>query len=133
MENKKIEELAEYARNLKLNGMANCCQAVLLALEDYTNLDIETLKSIGSGFMAGMGNMEATCGALIGANIALGLMKEGNGTIKSSRTLIEEFKATCGATKCKDLKTITNGKPLCPCDLCVKNAVLIFGKINELE
>ncbi len=129
----KIEELAEYARSLKLSGKFNCCQSVLNALKDYTNLDNEALNNIGSGFLAGMGNMEATCGALIGANIALGLMKDGKGTIKYSKALIEEFENECGATKCKDLKAITNGKPLCPCDLCVRNAVLAFGKVNDLE
>ena len=39
------------------------------------------------------------------------------------------FCERCGAIKCKDLKTITNGKPLCPCEECVRNAVMIYGEV----
>ena len=128
-----IEERAKIAQEAKLSGKLNCAQAVLLALKDDTNLDDETLKNIGAGFCAGMGNMEATCGALIGANIVLGMKTNGEATIRLSKQLIEEFTSKCGATKCKDLKHVTDGKPLCPCDICVKNAVLAYGKVLGLE
>ena len=59
------------------------------------NLTAEQLKQISAGFGAGMGNIEATCGAI----------------------------------KCKDLKTVTDGKPLCSCEDCVRNAVMIYGEI----
>ena len=62
-------ERAEYARGLKAAGKCNCAQAVVAALYDLTNLDLDTLLQTTSGFAVGMGNMEATCGALIGANI----------------------------------------------------------------
>lgn len=124
-----INERKEYAASLKLSGKCNCCQAVLVALKDECNLDEETLKNIGAGFCAGMGNMSATCGSLIGAGIMAGLKTEGEGTLKKSRLINEEFEKTCGALKCKDLKTITNGKPLCACDDCVRNAVVAYYKI----
>ncbi len=128
-----IEERAKMAQEAKLSGKLNCAQAVLLALKEDSNLDDATLKNIGAGFCAGMGNMEATCGALIGANIVLGIKTNGYATIKLSKQLIEEFKAKSGATKCKELKQMTDGKPLCPCDICVKNAVLAYGKVLGLD
>ena len=94
-----IEERAAQAVALK-QGSCNCCQAVLCALADQTGLRPEQLLALGSGFGAGMGCMEATCG----------------------------FQAACGATLCKDLKGRDNGKVLCPCDTCVRNAVLAYGE-----
>ena len=126
-----MENRADFAANLKLSGKYNCAQAVCIALKDETNLDESTLANIASGFCAGMGNMEATCGALIGVNIILGLHLEGKATLRYSRELIEKFKARCGATKCRDLKTLTNGRPLCPCEECVRNAVLIYEEIKN--
>lgn len=128
-----IQSRAEYAKDLKLNKGYNCCQAVLKALKEETNLSDTELKSIGAGFCAGMGTMEATCGALIGANIALGLKTKGNGTLRLSKDLVLEFKMKSGATTCKDLKARINGKPLCPCEECVYNAVLAYGKILGIE
>ena len=64
----------EQAVTLKHNGY-NCAQAVLCAFADETGLSEDLLKQIGAGFGAGMGCMEATCGALIGAQIIMGLKK----------------------------------------------------------
>ena len=85
------------------------------------------------GFGAGMGNLEATCGALIGAGMIAGLKSEGNGTLKMTRTMIEKFKERCTATKCGDLKAVKDGKVVCPCEECVRNAVLIYGEVMGLE
>lgn len=120
------------AENLKTSGQCNCAQAVLIALKDDLGLDEETLLTIGSGFCAGMGNMEATCGAVIGANMALGLTTQGKGTLRYSRELISKFKEMSGATKCRDLKALKDGKPLCPCNLCVRNAVHIYEELIKL-
>jgi hypothetical protein len=43
------------------------------------------MKQISAGFCAGMGNMQATCGALIGAGMIAGLKTEGKGTLKVTR------------------------------------------------
>ena len=128
-----IEEKAKLAQEAKLSGKLNCAQAVMVALKDDASIDEEALKNIGAGFCAGMGTMEATCGALIGANIILGMKTSGEATIRLSHGLIGEFKSMCGATTCHELKQMTDGKPLCPCDICVKNAVLAYGKILGLK
>jgi C_GCAxxG_C_C family probable redox protein len=128
-----IKERAEKAVQLKLSGGYNCSQAVTAALAEETNLTEGQLKQISAGFCAGMGNLEATCGALIGAGMIAGLKTEGNGTLKATRQIQEAFHDRCGALKCKDLKAMTDGKPLCPCEECVRNAVLIYGEVMGLE
>lgn len=127
-----IEERADKAVELKTSGGYNCSQAVTAVLADQTSLSEEQLKQVSAGFCAGMGNLEATCGALIGAGMIAGLKTEGKGTLKVSRQMLETFRDRCGATRCKDLKAITDGKPLCPCEECVRNAVLIYGDVMGL-
>ncbi len=127
-----LSERANRAVELKNSGMYNCSQAVTAALADQTELSEEQLKQISAGFCAGMGNMEATCGALIGAGMIAGLKTEGKGTLGLTRQIQEEFAGRCGAIKCRDLKTVTDGKPLCPCEDCVRNAVMIYGEIMGL-
>lgn len=124
-----IQERAENAAQLKLSGQCNCCQAVAKAFADTVNVSEENLQQLASGFAAGMGCMEATCGALVGANMILGLRTEGNGTVKQSRELLAKFRQKCGAVTCKDLKGASTGKVLCECDDCVRNAVRSLGEI----
>ncbi len=128
-----INERAEKAAELKTMGGYNCSQAVTAVLADQTDLTDEQLKNITAGFCAGMGNLEATCGALIGAGMIAGLKTEGKGTLKLTRAIQESFKDKCGSIKCKELKTMTDGKPLCPCEDCVRNAVLIYGEVLGLK
>jgi len=45
----------------------NCCQAVLVAFADRLGKREDELLRLGSGFGSGMGTMEGTCGALVGA------------------------------------------------------------------
>lgn len=127
-----IEERAEQAAALK-QGSCNCCQAVLCALADQTGMDSDTLYTIGSGFGAGMGNMEATCGALVGAAAAAGLHLKGSSGPRTSRQLSENFRARCGATLCRELKGRDTGTVLCPCADCVRNAVRAYGDVVGLE
>lgn len=128
-----LDERAEKAVELKTSGGYNCCQAVTGALADQTGLSGEQLKQVSAGFCAGMGNLEATCGALIGAGMIAGLKTEGKGTLKLARQMQETFRGRCGSITCKELKAVTDGKPLCPCEECVRNAVLIYGETMGLQ
>lgn len=119
------EERANLARDLKKSGKCNCAQAVVSALYDLTNLDLNTLLNTTSGFAVGMGNMEATCGALIGANIILGNIVK-TGTIRYSKILHEKFKELTKATICKVIKGVETGVVLTPCEMCCYNAVKAF-------
>lgn len=128
-----IEERAAKAVELKTSGRYNCSQSVTAVLADQTGLPEESLKQISAGFCAGMGNLEATCGALIGAGMIAGLKTGGKGTLKVTRQIQEAFQNKCGSIQCKELKALTDGKPLCPCEECVRNAVLAYGEALELE
>ena len=128
-----LEERAEFAAKLKREGKCNCAQAVAVALADQTSSSEQELLAMTSGFCAGMGTMEATCGALIGTNIVLGSHQKGSGTLLLTRQMLLSFKKRCGALTCKDLKALTHGVPLCPCDECVRNAVLAYGEVTGLK
>ena len=108
-----IEERAATAYELKATGKCNCSQSVVKVFQDKLPVGEDTLMKLTAGYAAGMGCMESTCGALIGAVMVAGILTE----------------AKCGATICKDLKGVGTGKPLCPCPECVRNAVLSLGEV----
>lgn len=98
---------------------------------DKLPIDDETLMKLTAGYAAGMGCMESTCGALIGAVMVAGILTDGKGTPRISKELVQNFERKCGATICKDLKGIGTGKVLCPCPECVRNAVLSLREVLE--
>ena len=120
------EKTADLAAELKTHGGLNCSQAVTVALKEESGIDEEVLKQVSAGFCAGMGNTKATCGALIGAVMTAGVKTKGKGTLRLAKEISERFESLSGALICKDLKTLTDGKPLCPCDECVRNAVRAY-------
>ena len=126
-----IEERA--ARAVELKAGCNCAQAVALAFADVLPLDEATLMKLAAGYGAGMGCMEATCGALVGAVMAAGLLTDGQGTGRMARATLAGFQDRCGATICKDLKGIATGTVLCPGTEGVRNAVLAAGEALGLE
>ena len=140
-----IEERAELAGETFAAGKGNCTQSVLCAWEDKIPVDHDTLMKLGAGygvgmdeqsafrateaFGLGMGGMQATCGALIGAVMAAGSVTDGKGTPRTARSILTSFQEKSGATICKDLKGVETGKVLCPCAQCVRNAVLAAGEM----
>ena len=123
-----INERAELARSLKATGKCNCAQAVITALADLTDADSDTLLKAASGFAVGMGNMEGTCGAFVGANIILGLVIK-QGTPRYSKMMMERFIEFTGALQCKVIKGIETGQVLTACPQCCYNAVIAFFDI----
>ena len=105
----------------------NCCQAVACVFAEEVGLDEQTLRKLGAGFGLGMGCMEATCGALCGAEMILGMKKfQGKPIRQDAKNLYEKFVEKCGASICKEIKGVETGKILCSCDDCVFNAVGIL-------
>ena len=67
--------------------------------------------------------MEATCGAIIGADNILGLInKSPQRTMQGSRKIINRFKGQNGTVICKELKGITDGVVKRECEDCVRDA-----------
>ena len=118
-----IEERAAQAAQYKATGACNCTQAVIKVFEDKISTDEKELMELTAGFAAGMGSLESTCGALIGA-----VLTEGKGTPRFSREILQKFSEKSGATICKELKGAETGKVLCECPECVRNAVLALGE-----
>ena len=113
----------EKAVELKHGGY-NCAQAVLCVFTEETGLSEEFLKRIGAGFGVGMGCMEATCGALISAEMLMGLEKyKGTPVLRTAKEMHQKFTEKCGASICKDLKGRDSGLVICECDDCVRCAV----------
>lgn len=133
LSSRNLSTRANQAAQWKATGIYNCAQAVTQAFADQIPVEAETLKKLGAGYAAGMGCMESTCGALIGAVMAAGILTDGKGTPAVSRQLVAGFQEKCGATICKDLKGIETGRVLCSCPECVRNAVLTLGEVLKLE
>ena len=96
-----METRKEIAAEKKRCGSHNCTQAVLCTYHDFTGMDEDTIKNAGNAFAAGMGNMEGTCGALVGAGIVLGLATQDKAkSIKGMRMIMDKFKQRNGVTQC---------------------------------
>ncbi len=116
---------AEKAVENKRNGM-NCAQAVACAFADVVDVDTETLLAMTQTFGVGIGaTMEGTCGAVVGANVILGLAGKDASraeNMKKAGSLLREFKAQNQSVICKELKGIGTGIVLRECNDCVKDA-----------
>lgn len=118
MESRKSE-----AAEKKRSGQCNCAQSVICTYCDKAGIDEQTAMNIGNSFAAGMGNMEGTCGALVGAGVVLGLVnKDKAKSVREMREIISKFQCRNGATQCKVLKGIESGNVLRECPDCVADA-----------
>ena len=115
----------------------NCAQAVACSYADAAGVDEGTLFRATEGLGLGMGCMEGTCGALSGACVLAGLSRsDGNvdapGSKRTSyavsRRIVERFQEEVGATRCRDIKGVQTGRPLCSCQHCVEIAARIAGE-----
>ncbi len=122
------DELKEKAVYLKHNGY-NCAQAVMQVYKEYLNLTDSQINAIASGFGSGMGSMKATCGALVGANMVLGLLNNTDTKTKFiSRDMSLEFIKRSKAISCEDLKGVKTHQVLTSCEDCICNAIDILNE-----
>lgn len=118
METRKFD-----AAEKKRCGSHNCAQAVLCSYCDLTGFDEETSRNMTTAFAAGMGNMEGTCGAIVGAGIALSLItKDKAKAMKGMREIMTRFEERNKATQCKLLKGVETKQVLRECPDCVADA-----------
>lgn len=116
----------------------NCAQAVACTYCDLVGIDEQTMFKMTEALGLGMGGMEGTCGALSGACILAG-MKRSSGNLdrpdskKASYQLAEEivrrFEEQTQAVACKDLKGISTGMVLTPCEQCIRDAARIAEEV----
>ncbi len=125
-----MESRKELAAQKKSCGTHNCAQAVACTYCDLVGLPEETASAIASGFGGGMGNMEGTCGSIVGAGMILSMaIKDRNLSRSKMKELMTRFEQKNGATRCKLLKGIGTGKVLRACPDCVADASEILEDI----
>jgi len=109
----------ERAEQLHKQG-ANCAQSVACAFAEDLGADRALVLRMATGFGGGMGRTGATCGALTGAFMALGIafgMRDVTDKAAKDRTyaLVAEasrrFRERTGALSCRDLLGLDLGVP----------------------
>lgn len=118
-----METRKHIAAQRKASGQYNCAQAVASTYADIMGVSEETAMQMTAAFGTGMGNMEGTCGALIGAGVVTGMVtKDRMEARRRMKTMMQKFAGRNGATQCKRLKGIDTGCPLRGCNDCVADA-----------
>ncbi len=113
----------EIAAEKKRCNSHNCAQAILHTYADVAGIDEEMAMDVANAFGAGMGNMEGTCGALVGAGMVLGMVnKDKAKSMKQMREIMTKFQERNGATQCKLLKGVGTKTVLRACPDCVADA-----------
>ena len=120
------------AAERKRCGSHNCAQAILCTYADKVGIDEETARNIANSFGAGMGNMEGTCGALVGAGIILGMFtKDRAKSMKAMKQMMTQFQQRNGATQCKLLKGVGTKVVLRECPDCVADAAEFIEELLD--
>lgn len=118
-----METRKHIAAEKKHCGSHNCAQAIVHTYADIVGMDEQLAMNVANAFGAGMGNMEGTCGALVGAGIVLGMLnKDKAKAMKDMRQIMTKFQTRNGATQCKVLKGVGTKIVLRECPLCVADA-----------
>ena len=127
-----METRRHLAAEKKRCGSHNCAQAILCTYADIVGIDEETARNIANSFGAGMGNMEGTCGALVGAGITLGMAtKDRAKSMKGMKQMMTKFWQRNSATQCKQLKGIGTKMVLRECPDCVADAAEFLEELID--
>lgn len=142
-QNIESDPIVKKAVALKSSGEYNCAQAVACAFAPVIGADKEQIYNAANAFGRGMGCLEATCGALTGAGIVVGIAtKDRLKSMKMMAGILKKFEKRNGATICKNLKGITinpatgamtAGTPLRPCNLCVADSAEFLAEALSAE
>lgn len=113
----------------------NCAQAVACAFSEKLGRDEKQVFEIMEGFGLGMGNMNATCGAVSAMAAVVGMdSSDGNldkpatkkDTYKKIRSLTEKFAEKNSSLVCRELKGVDTGNMLRSCNGCIADAADIL-------
>ena len=109
----------------------NCAQAVFIPFAEELGLSVEQAAAVAAHFGSGM-RMAATCGAVTGALMALGLL---GCPAAAAQDFLKEFKQEEGCTECARLLAIGKEKPqgdLSHCNTMIVNAIALVEKVKNL-
>jgi len=105
------DKMQEIAEGYFLQGY-NCCQAVLLAYQDYLNVDKDTLLKISSGLGGGLARLREVCGAVSAMGIVAGFISPATDPTKMNerttnyalvQNLAGKFKDVKGSIICREI------------------------------
>ena len=118
-----MRDHAKAAQDLFYAGY-NCAQSVFCAFAEDMGLDLEAAARLSSSFGGGLGRLREVCGALAGAELALGCLRGYSDVtdpaLKSAhyarvRLLAEAFREKNGTYICRellrDVPTTPGGEP----------------------
>lgn len=141
--------MTEEEKAIKMfNSGFNCSQSVVSAFAEKLNFDEKLALKISTGFGAGMGRLQETCGAVTGAFMALGIYNcnilNDNAEIKKNtykmiQNFTSEFKLINKTINCRELLGVDlntdEGQKIIKdqnlhgtvCEKCIKDAVKIVN------
>lgn len=129
-----METRKHLAAEKKRCNSHNCAQAVVCTYCDIVGLSEDVAMDIAGAYGTGMGNMEGTCGALVGAGMIVGLAtKDRNLSRSRMKRIMTDFQQRNGATRCSLLKGVGTGKVLRECCDCVADASEFLEKVLTQE
>ena len=118
------------ASEKKRSGKYNCAQSIICTYCDKISTSEEEAFNLGNAFAIGMGNMEGTCGALVGVGVVLGLYyKNSVKSIQAMRQIMTKFQERNGCTQCKLLKGIETKQVIRECPDCVADSAEFLEEI----
>ena len=129
-----MESRIEEAKAKKASGKYNCAQAIACTYCDLTDMNQQQISAVTAGFGVGMGNMQGTCGALVGAGVIIGLKTADRiQAMKATKRIMDKFQARNSSTTCCELKGIGTGRKLRDCNDCVADAAeFLEDELNQL-
>lgn len=105
---KLLDAIAKSAFN-NLRTYSNCCRSTLWAIQTHLRLPDNSMLQASSAMAGGIGGTGETCGAVLGALMAIGQALGSDGYHEASRditakaaakTFVESFLETFGSTRC---------------------------------
>lgn len=106
----------------------NCAQSVLIPFAKEAGLTKEQANALTAHFGSGMRH-GATCGAVTGALMALGILGCGE---EESRALLQSFRAKEGDTACAQLLAIGKEKGMVKKDHCDSMVLAAVELVDQL-
>ena len=97
----------------------NCAQSVMWAFSERLGVEERTVELMASGFGAGMGREQLTCGAVTGAVMAIGCRYFDPANVAASkarvydktRQVLRRFEALHGSLSCRELLGVDLSSP----------------------
>lgn len=128
------ESLIAKAVERKASGKYNCAQAVACTYAERVGANEDALLRTAQAFGVGMGGMLGTCGALVGAGMAISMKaKNRPAAMQAMKRIMEKFQQRNGCTICRELKGIDTKEVVKPCNDCVADAAeFLEDELNEM-